>query len=614
MNKNLNNDIDAIIAIADDLNLKDLSSDLSFLKSRIEQPNKDVIIPLVGEFSSGKTTLVNTLTDNKQLETASKATTATIFEIRFGCERCYAEIISSDGTVLSEDNIENLKNSALQNVDLVRVYDTSKRVPSGIVLVDTPGLSSSDPKHRLALTNYLPYADAILLLADVNQQITRSLIDFVDNAKLLDRPMYLVVTKCDTKTENEIDSVKAYIEQNIDLPVNHILCVSSAKDDLQDLYNLFDLIQSKKNEIVINAVSGRVKNTAHNICGYIDELIASSKSSSDIDEKIKSMQTELNKLSANIKKLIRDASDSISDKGEECIRRFQDKVFARLDNLVQTQGRDCDEAVYMEVNSVAQTVLLQYKNDLRNMFVNMARERQHSVDAVPLQSLESLDLSEVVLDDLSYNMNLYSIGHKYDKVIGGAVKVAGAVAIVASVVATAGGTAGAIGTAAAGGKLAGKAIDVVDTVTDTASIISNARTRKMVQRTVEYANKFQDGMQKVNDWNNRTGQEYSTKKGGVIETGVEWITDKVWGKPQRRRAVNGYISGTLLPEFTSQIENIRNTLSQQVGQLLQEEAKERTVAMEETLKSLKEESAISKEQFNQRINQLKNYKNTLKNV
>ena len=101
MNKNLNNDIDAIIAIADDLNLKDLSSDLSFLKSRIEQPNKDVIIPLVGEFSSGKTTLVNTLTDNKQLETASKATTATIFEIRFGCERCYAEIISSDGTVLS---------------------------------------------------------------------------------------------------------------------------------------------------------------------------------------------------------------------------------------------------------------------------------------------------------------------------------------------------------------------------------------------------------------------------------------------------------------------------------------------------------------------------------
>ena len=64
--------------IADYLGLSDIVSELEAIDLRSRQENANLILPLVGEFSSGKTTLINALTDSKKLETSTKPTTATI--------------------------------------------------------------------------------------------------------------------------------------------------------------------------------------------------------------------------------------------------------------------------------------------------------------------------------------------------------------------------------------------------------------------------------------------------------------------------------------------------------------------------------------------------------
>lgn len=153
------------------------------------------------------------------------------------------------------------------------------------------------------------------------------------------------------------------------------------------------------------------------------------------------VQENLQRISRNIEKLIRDASGSIEEKGEDCIRKFRDNIFSRLDGIVQSQGRDCDGAVYTAVNSIAETAIQQYKTDIQYVLVNMARERQRTLEEVPLQSLEALDLSNVVLNSLSYNLNLSSMGHEYDRMIGNTVKVVAAVTAVVGGVAAVGGAA-----------------------------------------------------------------------------------------------------------------------------------------------------------------------------
>ena len=143
--------IDILFEIADYLSFNGIEKELNIIKSRSLQKNANLIIPLVGEFSSGKTTLINVLTDSKKLETATKPTTATIYEVHFGSEKCSAEVLSENGDVQLVEDLAELKNESLADSFMIKVYDTSKKVPSTTVLVDTPGLSSSDPKHKQTL-------------------------------------------------------------------------------------------------------------------------------------------------------------------------------------------------------------------------------------------------------------------------------------------------------------------------------------------------------------------------------------------------------------------------------------------------------------------------------
>lgn len=625
-------DINKLIEICRDLKLEDKLSDLIYIKSRIEEPNKEIFIPLVGEFSSGKTSLINALTDCKKLETASKATTATIFEVHFGCDKTHAEIIDANDQKTSVDDISNLKNDNLGDVKLVRVFDTSKQVPSTTVLIDTPGLSSNDPRHKIALTSYLPQSDAVLLVTDVNQQVTRSLIDFVNTTKLSNKPIYLVITKCDTKSKDEVAKVKQYIVENIKLPLENIVCVSASSGDLNELYNLFGLIQKDKNAIVTKVLESRIQKIAENILVYVDELIKNSSSSSNLDQNIEEQKRSLDKINNNINKLIHDASQKINEKGEECCRTFKDTIFVRLDSIVQTQGRECDEAVYSGVNTLANITLTNFKKDIQSIIVNLARDRQKSLEAVPLQTLDSLDMSDLTFNPFTYNLQLSQMGHQNDQVFCGIAKVGLAVGAVAAIALAApavigggaaasagaeGGVAAASGAAEGGAAVLGGAATAgggaaaVGEVADLAlDVHQSYKLQKMASRTKQFASAVGKQVENVESYN----QQYSTytpNQKGVIETGVSWITEQLSGKPQRRRAISNYIEMTLMPEFENSLNNLRSEVTNRIGNLIHEEAQQNMAQMESALDELRQKRSTEKEVFEQEINKLNQFKKDL---
>ena len=226
-------EINRLIEIAQNLGFEDLEKDLQWLSYRLSQKNCPLILPLVGEFSAGKTTLLNALTDNKQLETDIKPTTATIFEIHFGCDSCHAIVFDGKGDKKEVANIEDLKNADLIDAKVVEVFDTSKRVPSSTIIVDTPGLSSPNPKHKQTLVDFLPKADGVLLVIDINQGLTKSTTDqeFLKTIALSKRPIYAVFTQCDLKSPSEIEAQKKYLKENAQIPIKEVVCVSGKKGD-----------------------------------------------------------------------------------------------------------------------------------------------------------------------------------------------------------------------------------------------------------------------------------------------------------------------------------------------------------------------------------------------
>ena len=267
-------DYSKLLSIAQKLGVQTDIAEAAKLAARAEQKDVQLILPLVGEFSAGKTTLVNALTDSKVLETATEPTTATVYEIHFGAPEASAAVIDVEGNVLPAE-INNLKNADLKDAFQVVLNDTSTVVPPAIVLVDTPGLSSPDPKHRQVLTDFLPAADGILLVVDINAQYTRSLGDFViiKDMKLANRPVFLIVTKCDTKTAAEVEETKAYIAKNTGIPTSNMACVSADKGDLDELKKLLDRVQVDKGKIQQSVDAVRAKALAEKMSAYIDDLL-----------------------------------------------------------------------------------------------------------------------------------------------------------------------------------------------------------------------------------------------------------------------------------------------------------------------------------------------------
>lgn len=608
--------IDTLLSISGELGFSDLIVEAENIRQKLTDENSLLVLPLVGEFSSGKTSLINALTDSKKLETATKPTTATIYVIHFGCEKCCAQVIE-DGKESFIDDIADLKNDKYKDAQIINVFDTSNKVPSSTVIVDTPGLSSPDRKHREVLTDFLPQADGIFLTVDVNQQITKSLTDFIKETELSKRPVYLIITKCDTKSAADISDVKEYIGKNCNIPIGQIACVSAANGDLDEMYALFDKIQKDKNSIVKQVSEQRANKLAKMLLMRIDQLIDSATIDGGIDEAVRRQEHELKSLRKKIDRLVDSMTMDIDEMKKSISRRFEDEMFTRLESIATSSSQNYNAEAVNAVNNTASLLLNDFKLGVTNILTAKARNSRNSDDSLNLRTIENLDMNGLQISGISYNVDLNSLGHEYDNYIACGVKVAAvvaaatAVASAASSAAVAGATRSA--TAASGAAAAvDSATDVVDTVTDVASIQSNIKTMSRMEKLQQLQQNYQTQYTAIENYNQNVGQQLGQNK-GIVESAVGWITDKTWGKPQRRRAIHNYLDDTLLPQFKSEMERISSALVEAIRKSLCDEAQETFDQMNSALEDLKLKKQNTQQEFNDKMSKLKEYRNLLSN-
>ena len=557
-------------SIAEFLNLNNVIAELIQIETRAQQQNAPIILPLVGEFSSGKTTLINALTDSKCLESATKPTTATIYEVHFGAEVCRAEVINAEGTRVDVSDLSTLKNDALADAQVVTLFDTSNRVPSSTIIVDTPGLSSPDPKHRQTLVDFLPKADGILLVADINQQITRSLTDFIQMIKLSQRPIYLILTKSDTKSREDVELAKAYICKNCEIPLKQVVVVSATKDSLTDFYALLDSIQQEKKDILKRVDEQRIKNIIQFMSEYIDGLISASDSSDGaLEDAIMDSQEELNQIKQSINRLIQSMADDIEEQERDTTRKFEDTIFDKLNTLISGKSSDFDSDAIMAINGTASLLMSSYRNNIQTAMRSAAQKQKGSEHDISFSSLMSMDLSNIQLSGLSYTLDLNSMGHEYDKLI----------------------KMGVIATAAV------VRHSVFEGAEEAKQLLTFAKDVVSTYKVIA------DGAQRLSA---KTGSNKD-----IIDNMVGLVTENLFSKPQRVRAIHNYIDTTLSPEFRERLYNISHQLIEAIRESLYADASEVIGQRTETLNQMKTERKEQIEQFNQRINQLRDYKKRL---
>lgn len=601
-------DIHRLIDISEDLGLSGIVSSLEVLAEKEEYSNCPVVIPLVGEFSAGKTTLINSLTDNRQLETATKPTTATIHEIFFGRDYSYAEVFNADGAFEKRvDDIKDLKNAELVDASLVKVFDTSKKISSSIVIVDTPGLSAPDPKHRQALVDYLPKADGILLVTDINQQLTASLLNFIKTAQLANRPIFLAITQCDLKAESEVESARRYAASVSGIPLVNIVCVSAYKDQLDELYVLFDKIQSEKFKILKQVNEHRFAELKYQVIGVLDQLIKTSEPNTEFDEVIKEQKNKYSSLKREIEGLVETVQSEIESISRASVRKFEDQIFEQLDTLAATDGINYDAEAKALVDSTMRVMFNDYKTSIQALIARKARESFSSDDTISLSGLMEIDLSGFDIGEMPYNLNLNELGHEYDKKITTGIKIAAAVAITAAIVSTGGAAAGAAGSAGAATANVAGAAEVASTGINAGSVVKAASALSTIQKGADFISHTSDKYGEIEEKNKAHNER------GALEGLVGTITDRSLGKPQRRRAIHQYVDLTLSPSYKQGLNSITTLVINTISDNVQSCAANRLQEISDVLENARKEQFESESAYKARIHQLKSYKKELIN-
>lgn len=593
-----------LFEIAKELNREDWCKRITDISSRTGDTTP-IYIPLVGEFSSGKTTLINSLTDSKCLETATRPTTATIYKVFFGQEENKAEVIRTFGENFTEvRSLEDLKNETLQDSLVVNLYDTSRRVPQNIILIDTPGLSSPDTRHKQTLVDFLPQADAILLVTDINQQLTKSLTEFVKTISDSGRLIYLVVTKSDTKSAEIISDLRTEILKNGKISVEDVIFVSAQTDQLSELDKLFKKISNQKKEIIEKSNEHQLKNLSRDMFSYINSLQKESKSVENLNEIIDSESQELKKVQRYIKALEENVEFDLKGLNNETKQFFQKKVTQSLDRVLSSKSIDYNSAVNEVINIDSSIVFNQYKSKLQNLIRAKASETKLYEFGINLETLTNEDWDNLTIDSFSMDIDLNSVGHEYDKAIGWGTIIIGAVALAATGGVVAAGAAGAAGTVsrmATGMAALNTAVDVADTVSDIASIRSNRK----LQKCLAFANKVHEKSQEIN-------RQVGGSKGplsGIVSAG----TDKILAKPQRNKIIQEYLDSQLLPEFCLSLQNISDTIIRGVNSHIITASTSFICSKQDIIKKLLEESKENEEKNQLLKKQLSNYKSELTN-
>lgn len=157
------------------------------------------VLAVVGEFSSGKSFLLNALLGSfGLLATDINPSTATITEIEYA-NPPQAHAHHESGRV-ERIPIEGLSKFVASDDDppvRVVVGVNSPFLQRGFTVADTPGLASINPAHRRATLQFLPNADAALYLIDTQQPFSEGDASFLSIIREHLDTIFIVQTKID---------------------------------------------------------------------------------------------------------------------------------------------------------------------------------------------------------------------------------------------------------------------------------------------------------------------------------------------------------------------------------------------------------------------------------
>ena len=170
-----------------------------------------VKVPFVGDFSSGKSSIINSLFSlGDFLPTDITPETSVAYELWYSEGESLE--LWRDSTLLDTYPVSKIAELDVRPGDLVKVYLNNNQIKAlndkGIVIVDMPGIDSGIEAHTSAILNYIHQGTAFAIFTDIEEGTLRgTTVSFIKELKNYGVNMGVFITKADLKPTEEQEKV-----------------------------------------------------------------------------------------------------------------------------------------------------------------------------------------------------------------------------------------------------------------------------------------------------------------------------------------------------------------------------------------------------------------------
>lgn len=241
-----------------------------------KRANGKLAVAFCGHFSAGKSTLVNRLCGAQLLPSSPIPTSANVVTIQGGPRAAVKiEQMTLDGSQeiveLPTSELEHLNKYCIDGARYmtVDIVYPSELLSDDMMLLDTPGIDSTDDAHKQATESALHLADVVFYVMDYNHVQSEINFSFAKELKDWGKPLYLVVNQIDKHRDRELsfEEYRTSVEQafaNWHLEPAGILYVTSREpnhphNEYESLKGLLRKLASVRGELADWSVSASLR-------------------------------------------------------------------------------------------------------------------------------------------------------------------------------------------------------------------------------------------------------------------------------------------------------------------------------------------------------------------
>lgn len=280
------------------------------------QDNNFVLL-ICGEFKRGKSSLVNALLKECVCPVADGIATAVVSVIKYGktpkVTRYFSSLNDSGqncsmiikSEIIKVDSIAQFANGTAIDIDntiYLEIEIPNQSLYNGLILIDTPGIGSLDPRHLFLTQQALPKANAFFFVTDISEPMLTTELDFIKNDLCnTNKPISIILSKSDLVSRDELSTYKSDIESKVSRFCNmaiDCITVSSTEweefntdgserrkmnSNCEEVLSAIESLRTKQEESIeglfraqfleyISSIQNEIEKSIHDISSDTDEI------------------------------------------------------------------------------------------------------------------------------------------------------------------------------------------------------------------------------------------------------------------------------------------------------------------------------------------------------